>query len=209
MSDEPDVDRLREDVDRIKEAMGLAERYEGLTEQWLLFGFLVAIAAGISQYVMLEDLPGYWYGIVWVGIMFGGGFLGIWWLTRGKPASFRTREDHPGIWFIFVASYLAVFPLQLIIDEYVGQLGGRDGTLLVLSLILVLIGLAYLFVGNAMRAYRIRDRDRYAFYAGGLLMIGLGTAIPYLEFLRTWAYAVMGSLYLVYALVTYVVLTRT
>lgn len=209
MSDDPDVERLREDVDRIKEAMGLAERYEGLTEQWLLFGFLVAIAAGISQYVMLADLPGYWYAITWVGIMFGGGFLGIWWLTRGKPGSFRAREDHPGIWFIYVVSYLAVFPLQLVIGEYVGQLGERSETLLVLSLILILIGLAYLLAGNAMRAYRIRDRDRYAFYAGGLLMMGLGTAIPHVELLQTWAYAAMGSLYLVYAVATYVVLTRT
>lgn len=209
MSDEPDVEQLRQDVDRIKEAMGLAERYEGLTEQWLLFGFLVAIAAGISQYVMLEDLPGYWHGIAWLGIMFGGGFLGVWWLSRGEPGSFRARDDHPGIWFIYAVSYLAVFPLQLIIGEYVGQLDDQGETLLVLSLILVLIGLAYLLVGNAMRAYRIRDRDRYAFYAGGLLMMGLGTAIPYVDFLQTWAYATMGGLYLVYAVVTYLVLTRT
>jgi len=210
VSDEPDVEELQEELSQIKEAMGIADRYEGITSQWLLFGVLVALAAGISQYVMLEGLPGYWHAVVWIALLFGGGAVGMWWLRPGDGwQTLSPRSDRPGLFFVFGAAYLTIVPLEIVVVGFVGDLTEPTQTLLTLSLVLVMIGLAYLMMGNALRAYRIRNRDRYAFHVGGLLLIGLGTAIPFVEVLQTWAYAVFGGLYLVYALATYAVLTWT
>ena len=212
MSDEPelDVEELRAELDQIKDAMGIQERYDGAAEQWLLFGFLVALAAGISQYVFVADLPGYWYAIVWIGLLFGGGALGIRYLFGGNSGEwFATGRNKPGLFFIFGATYIATIPIQLIAQSYVGELSDDAETMFTLAIILVLVGVAYVLMGNVLKAYYIRARDRYAFYVGGLLMAGLGTAIPFVDFLQQWGYATMGAIYLVYAIATYAVLSRT
>jgi hypothetical protein len=211
MSDEADVDpaELEAQLDHIKEAMGLRERYEGITAQWLLFGVLVAVAAGVSQVVYLRELPGYYHGVVWIGLLFGGGLVGFRVLFDAEDGPAFSSEGKPNLWLLFGASYAAIFPIQIIVANYLPDLDYQAETLFTLSLILVLIGLAYVLMGNALRAYYIRARDRYAFYVGGVLLAGLGTAMPYVELLREWGYAVFGAVYLAYAVVTYVVLTRT
>jgi len=211
MTDEADVDpaELEAQLDQIKEAMGIQERYEGATAQWLLFGVLVAVAAAISQVVYLRELPAYWHGIVWIGLLFGGGLVGFRVLFEGEDGPSFSSEGKPNLWLPFAASYATIFPIQTIAAAFLPDLGYRAETIFTLSLILVLIGLAYVLLGNALRAYYIRARDRYAFYAGGILLVALGTAIPSVEVLRTWGYAVFGAVYFVYAVVTYVVLTRT
>jgi hypothetical protein len=211
MSD-PDVDpaELEAQLSHIKEAMGLQERYEGITAQWLLFGVLVAVAAAVSQYVHLEGLPGYWHAVVWVGLLFGGGFVGMWYLLDGEEGpEFGAADGKPSLWLIFVAAYAVVFPIQAVVAPHLADLPDDTGSMLTLSLILVLVGLAYLLMGNALRAYYIRARDRWAFYVGGVLLTALAVAIQYVEVLQTWGYAAFGGLYLVYALATYAVLTRT
>lgn len=212
MSGDVDVEPadLEAQLDQIKDAMGLRERYEGITAQWLLFGVLVAIAAALSQYIQLHELPGYWHGVVWIGLLFGGGAAGMWWLSQsGSRPAVGAGDGKPNLWLVFGASYGVVFPIQTITARFTSSLGYESESVFTLSLILVLIGLAYLLMGNSLRAYYIRARDRYAFYVGGTLLIGLGTVMPYVDLLRTWGYAAFGGFYFVYALATYVVLTRT
>ena len=209
MSEDTDVDpaELEAQLEQIKDAMGLYERYEGAAGQWLLFGVLVLVAAAASQYVHLEELPGYWHGIIWIGLLFGGGFLGFWLLD--DQSSLGTPAGKPGIWFIFVVTCLTSLPIGLITSRFVEDLGYQAEAVFTQSIILVFVGLAYLVTANALRAYHIRARDRYAFYVGGIMLIGLGAAMPYVDILWTWGYAVFGTLYFAYAIVTYLVLSRT
>ncbi|MFB6189061.1 MAG: hypothetical protein ABEI57_04185 [Halapricum sp.] len=212
MSETPQVDpdELQAQLDQIKDAMGIDERYAGATRQWLLFGVLVTVASGISQYVYRQHLPGYWFTVVWTVVLFGGGVVGLRLLFDGdRRPSLGTEAGKPSLWFVFGVIYLADVPIQVVADRFIPSLGYEAQIVFALSVILVLVGIAYLLIGNALRAYYIRSRDRYAFYAGGLLLIGLGVSIPYVDVLWTWGYAVFGGLYLVYALATYAVLTRT
>jgi len=80
---EIDVEELGRELDQIKDAMGLTERYDGASTQWLLFGLLVPVAAGLSQYVHLETLPAYYHSIIWFGIL-GGGWA-LWSVVSDEP----------------------------------------------------------------------------------------------------------------------------
>jgi hypothetical protein len=212
MSDEPDVDpaELEAQLSQIKSAMGIDERYEGATSQWLLFGFLVPIAAAASQYVLLQELPGIYHAVIWIGLLFGGGFVGSWlWADTDGGGANTPSSGSPSLWFVFVTVYLSTFPILFIVFQFTDGLGYEAQNALILGSVLVMIGVAYLVEGNVLRAYYIRARDRYALYGGGVLLIGLGVAIGSIEILWTWGYAVFGALYFVYAMVSYAVLTRT
>lgn len=209
MSDEVDPAQLQAQLNQIQSAMGLQERYEGIVKQWLLFGVLVAVAAACSQYVHLQRLPGYYHAVVWLGLLFGGGSVGVWWLFRGEERPAFEDGATPNLWLLFGVTYFAVFPIQAIVAPYLTDLSYEAEAMLTLSLILVMIGVAYVLMGNALRAYRIRAQDRWAFYVGGVMLLALAIAIHQVDVLLTWGYAVFGGLYFVYAIATYVVLTRT
>ncbi|MUV90245.1 hypothetical protein GJ629_10370 [Halapricum sp. CBA1109] len=212
MSDEPDVDpvELEAQLSQIKSAMGIDERYEGATTQWLLYGFLVPIAAAASQYVHLQELPGLYHPVIWVGVLFGGGFVGSWlWAGTDAENASTTTDGKPSLWFIFVAVYLSTFPLLFVVFRFTDGLGYDAQNALILGVALVMVGVAYLIEANVLRAYYIRSRDRYALYVGGILLVALGVAIATVDTLWSWGYAVFGALYFVYAMAAYVVLTRT
>lgn len=200
-----DADALREELHLIQDAMGIGERYPSRMTDWLVFGLLVAVAAAISQYVHLQGLPAYWHPVVWFLIMGGGSVLAFW---RGD-----SREEdslaRPSIPIQFAAVFVAYVPLIVLVAPIDDGLGYRQGSVLVLGLVLVLLGIAYLGVGNALRAYQIRRRDRFTLYLGGLWMMGLGAAMPHSAFLVDWGYATFGGVYLAYALASYAYLART
>jgi len=77
---------------------------------------------------------------------------------------------------------------------------------LIFSLSIALVGVGYVVIGESLRAYYIRRRDRWAFYAGGGWMVLLALVIPSVDLLETWGYAVFGILYFVHAVVSYVAL---
>ena len=74
------------------------------------------------------------------------------------------------------------------------------------SLVVGLVGVAYLVVGEALRAYYIRRRDRFAFYVGGAWMLVLAALLPSIEFFHTWGYATFGVVYAAHAVVSYLLL---
>jgi hypothetical protein len=205
-SQEMDVDALRTELDQIKDAMGIRERSPGAIKVWLVFGALVPVAAAISQYVFLERLPQSYHGVVWVGILGVGGYLGARQVFEGDDGGEWNAAGKPNLFAQFGVIYAAAILLQLAIDPFLRSLTYAEGSMYVLGMILVLLGVAYVVLGSSLRAYYIRRRDRLPFYVGGLWMAALGVAIPYSEFLMEWAYAVFGGLYLVYAVGTYVVL---
>jgi hypothetical protein len=197
---------LQRDLDQIKEAMGLAERYKGATNQWLLFGVSVAIGAALSQYVVLNRLAGWWHTIIWLGIVVGGTYLVIH-FRYGAPTVGPGRSE-PNIGFQLLAIYFGVLPIQVAVGAFLPDLGYLAQNALSLGVILILLGLGFLVAGETLKAYHIRARDRRAFHVGGIGMIALGTAIPLIEFLHTWGFAAFGVGYLTYALLAYGVLTR-
>lgn len=207
MGETTDVDpsELQRDLDRIKEAMGIAERSGSAVEVWLWFGVLVAAASALSQYVVLNRLPGWWHALIWVGILvLGGGGL-MYWKYGGSWSPGRTE---PNIGFQILVVYLGAFAVQLAVAPVVTDAGYLLETAHVLGIILVMLGLGYIVGGETLKAYNIRARDRRGFHVGGLLMVGLGIAIPNVEVLHTWGYAAFGASYLAYAIVVYAALTR-
>jgi len=210
MSDgqEMDVEALRSELDQIKDAMGIRERYEGATQIWLLFGVLVAVAAGISQYIVLDGLAGWLHWVNWAGVL-GGGFT-VWFLVTDTASEMSfSGEGKPHLGFQFMVVFLAVYPVSAVAEAYVPALSETAESAMMVSLILVMLGVAYAVMGASLRAYYVRRVDRYTFYVGTVLMVGLGTLVPHVEVLQTWAYAAFGGAYFVYAVAAWAFLSRT
>ncbi|WP_247730769.1 hypothetical protein [Halovivax limisalsi] len=203
--DEVDRADLQRDLDRIKEAMGLAERYENAPEQWLGFGVVVAVACALSQYVVLERLPQAWFAAVWLGLF---GALGAV-LSRRYGYSFEPGTARPNLGFQILAVYFAAFPIAAVAGSFLPELSYLEETAFTLAIILVQLGAGYVVAGETLKAYHIRDRDRYAFHAGGLLMVGLGVTVATYEPLYEWGYAAFGGAYLAYAVASYWVLSSS
>lgn len=205
---ELDVDELRTELAQIKDAMGIQERYEAAGEVWLFVAALVVVAAALSQYVHLEQLSQHLHTVIWLGV-FGLGF-GLWWVGSDQPREMTwTTAGKPNIGLVFAIPYVASIPLQAVVGAYTRDLGYQAESAMVLAIILVMLGVAYGAMGTALKAYYIRRRDRLPFFAGMVLLMGLGVAIPTSPTLERWAYAVFAGVYAVYALVTYVYLVRT
>lgn len=200
-----DPEALRDDIDRIKDAMGIAERYEGASEQWLLFGVFVAVGSAISQVLVLERAPGFWIPVVWLGLL---GVTGVW-LSRRYEYSYAPGHSDPNVGFQILVVYLGSFAVQFVVQPFLPELGYLAENALILGLVVVMLGLGYLVAGETLKAYRIRAEDRYTLHAGGVLLVALGIAIPNVDVLHTWGYALFGASYVAYAAASYLVLTRT
>jgi len=200
-----DPEALRDDINRIKDAMGIAERYEGAPEQWLLFGVFVAIGCAVSRFLVLERAAGFWYPVVWLGLL-GAGSLA---LSRRYNQAFAPGRSDPNVGFQILVVYLGSFAALFVVSPFLPDLGYLAENALILGLVVVMLGLGYVVAGETLKAYHIRTRDRYALHAGGVLMVALGVAIPNVEVLHTWGFAAFGASYGVYAAASYLVLTRT
>ncbi len=204
---EEDVDpaALQQDLDRIKDAMGVAERYEGAPEQWLLFGALVAVGSAISQVLLFERVAGFWYPVVWLGLFGASGVA----LSRRYDYSYGPGANEPNVGFQILVVYFGSFATQFVARPFLTELDYPAENAFVLGLVAVMLGLGYLVAGETLKAYHIRARDRYALHAGGVLLLLVGVAIPNVAVLHTWGYAAFGASYGVYAAGSYWVLTRT
>jgi uncharacterized membrane protein YhaH (DUF805 family) len=205
MSEDVDPAELQRDLDRIKAAMGVAERDESAPEQWLLFGVVVALGSLLSQYVVLERLPGFWFLVIWFGLF---GAFGAVLYRRSEGYSWAPGDGEPNIGYLILVVYGGTFAVQFVVGPFLPELGYLAETAFVLGLVLVMLGIAYVVAGEALKAYRIRDRDRRAFQIGGVLLIALGIGIANVEPLREWGFAAYGGTYLVYAVASYRVLTE-
>lgn len=196
---EIDADALREEVNQIKDAMGLEERYPSQFQLWLVYGVLVALAAGVSQFIVLNRLPGWYHPIAWFGLVGAAGF--VQWFRADEPDG-ATTGSKPNIplqfgtifaYYVVVLAATGVFPSPGYLVE----------SAVIFGMIVGLVGVSYVVIGSSLAAYYIRKRDRYAFYAGGLWMFVLAVAIPVVPTLRQWGYAAFGGLYLIHSIAAY------
>lgn len=205
MSEDTEIDPelLREEVAQIKDAMGLQERYPGQFQLWLVFGVAVLLASIASQLIALRELSGSLHAVAW-WVPLGGAWLYQWWKTGDVEATNPDAKPRIGVLWLSVFALYVVFLFTL--DPALDTLSAEAAQILLFSLIVGLIGVAYLVVGEALRAYYIRRRDRWAFYVGGTWMLALAAVMPNVDALETWGYATFGVIYAVHAGVSYLVL---
>lgn len=207
MSEDTEIDSelLREEVDQIKDAMGLQERYPSQFQFWLVFGGLIFIASVGSQLIALRDLSAALHSVVWF-VLIGVGNLYQWRENAGSDGGTPSTGTKPriGLLFLSVFSFLAVLSFTLFPE--IGGLTDAEMEVLVFSQFIGLTGVGYLVVGEVLRAYYIRRRDRWTFYIGGLWMLVLAVLMPSVEFLITWGYATFGTVYAVHAVASYLAL---
>lgn len=207
MSDSTEVDpeRLRSELDTIQEAMGLRERYPSQFRYWLLFGLLVVVASAGSQVIVLRELQPYLHGVVWWALL---GTAGVyqWWSSDGESNNSTGGLPKPRIGVLWLAVFALYVVFLFALEPALEELTRPTSEILVFSPIVGLTGVAYLVVGEALRAYRVRRRDRLAFYVGGGWMLVLAVLLVQVEFLHTWGYALFGIIYGGHALGSYLVL---
>jgi hypothetical protein len=199
---------LQRELHDIKGAMGIEERHPGLVRIWLLFGLLVLLASLASQYVLLERLPGYWFGAIWFGLM-GLGGAGSWWLgRRADDAPAPPSETTPDPWLQFGVAYVAAVAVQVVVAPFLGDLDYVAAATFPFAVWVAMAGVGYVLLGNALKAHRVRRRDRMAFSLGGAWMVPLAVVISHVEVARTWGYAVFGVTFFLHAIGAYLVLSR-
>jgi len=206
-TDDADVDpaELRRQLTQIEEAVGLKEEYGTVVEMWLFLGVLVAVASALSQYVYTEGLGGQLYAVIWLGVFVAGFSVFSYWTGGGNP--YRLHPNRPNVHVVIGVTYLAAFPLLVIVGEFTRDLSAQEAALLPLAVISVLLGASYVVSGHVLRAHHIRDRDRYPFFVGGVGLAALGVALATVDALAEWPYVAFGGGYLVYAVATYVYLS--
>jgi len=203
---EIDSEALQGELERIKDAMGLRDRYPSRFGLWLVYGALVFVASLASQYIYLEGLAGYWHPVAWFAVLsFGGVYQ--WQVGDTNGNSPPSSDWKPRIPLQFAAVFVMYFVFLVGITPAFERIADARVSILIFSLTVGLVGVAYLVVGESLRAYYIRRRDRWAFYLGGAWMLALAAVMPNVGTLETWGYAAFGGLYLVHSVVSYLALS--
>lgn len=206
-ADTADVDpqRLKEDLSQIKQAMGLQEQYPMAFQLWLLYGTLAVFASLGSQAVVTFDLSPFGHWLSWGGFYTLGYLYERFALEEYEISAPETkpsiRVQIAGVVGLLVAALFIVTPLQ-------SDQGSVESQATIFGLILAAIGAIYIVQAASLRAYRIRARDRYAFYAGGIWMLAYGAVMPRIALLQEWGYAIFGILFAVHGIVSYIFLAR-
>jgi hypothetical protein len=203
MDDEVDPETLQRELREIKSAMGLHERYPGQFKLWLVFGVAVSLASAISQYLVLTDGPEYLHSVAWFLLLGGAGAYNFVAIDGGGPET----TDKPNLGVQYLAVFLYVAVVLAILSQVQDATTTPEAT--IFAAMVGLTGVAYLVVGSTMKAYYIRDRDRYAFYVGGAWMLVLATVIPLVDTLQTYGFGAFGVLYAVHSVGSYVYLSRS
>lgn len=218
-TDGADVDpaALQAQLSEIKGAMGLEAQYPGQRRLWLVYGSVVGLASILTEVVFaaVQEGPDVVYQVAWLGFV-GVAGLALWRLATGTPTDHapETAPDWRVVFATLLVGFLALVAMvQPVFYPLEGSLPAREQGLLTgayfYALVIAVAGMGFLFTGNALRAYRIRARDRRVFYGAGGWMLAFAAVFPHVEFLRVFGYAVFGVLFWVYAVGAYVVLGRS
>lgn len=204
MTDRQEIDKaaLRNEIESIKDAMGMNERYGSQFHLWLVYGVLVGLASMGSQAVVSLDLPWWGHWVSW-GVLMGVGGVYQWFVPDDTAGG--TTEAKPSIGLL----YAAVFGYVLVVIAAVSAFLNGSASVVSSTVFAVFVGgvgTAYLLVGNVLKAYYIRRRDRWAFYVGGVWMLVLAALLPQVGLLREWGYAVFGLVFAVHSVGSYLYL---
>jgi hypothetical protein len=203
-----DPDELQAQLDDIKQAMGLSERYPGQGRVWLVYGLLVPGFAFALQLLFVVPLPEWGYVATWLGFL-GVGLGSLWWLGRrtsssGAPAAVPDLR-------VVMAALVATVGALTVVSQPVLEATTASGLVVgayFFGLVIALAGLGFLVTGTVLRASRIRRRDRWVFYAGGLWMLVYAALFATVDVLHYAGYGVFGVLSLGQAVLSYLLLTR-
>jgi len=204
MDDEINTKKLKKEISQIKCAMGISdERFRYTPGFWLYWGLLVGFASLLSQiavrYRVLEYLSAIWF------TLFFGGFLGAQYIFSSEDSkkSFMTRENKPNLWIIFVSVILGGILVLQNVFHHITDLGYYQTNTIIASTIWGLVGIAYLLMGNTLKAYYIRAKDRYTFFIGCILIILIPKLLPNLDVLHKWTYSIYGVFFIAFSVITY------
>lgn len=214
-TDDVDPERLQRQLAEIKGAMGLEDRYPGQRKLWLVYGVGVAVVSLLTEVLfVVEQLPSWGYFLVWLVFLALVG-AAQWWLVSRTPTG-PTPSSAPDWRVLFATLVLATVALSGLVQPLFPYLIDAESTetagilqgAYFFGLVIAVAGVGFLFVGNALRAYHIRKRDRWVFYGAGVWMLVYASWFTHSEFLRLAGYAVFGILFLLYSIAAYVLLGR-
>jgi hypothetical protein len=203
-----DPEELQRQLADIKGAMGLAEQYPGRAKLWLFAGVLIGAAAVFTQatFFFADRLNSTAYTLIW------GGFAAVvvaasWWMASRLPQA-EVPASAPSWRAIFGSLIGFLFAATGVIGDVAAQVEGLDRGLVFFGLVIATVGLGLLITGAVLSSYRVRRRDRWVFYGGGIWVLLLASWIPHVQILRYIGVGLFGVLFIVYAIAAYVYLTR-
>lgn len=213
--EEVSPEQLRRQLTEIKGAMGLEERYPGQRRLWLVYGGgVAAVSIAMEALFTVRGLPGWAIPTIWVAFLMVAG-VAQWGIASGtSDGSAPTAAPD---WRILLGTLLAAF---LSVAAYTEPLLHEASVTLsdvefsrmsgayLYSLVFSIAGVGFLFAGNALRAYRIRTRDRWVFYGAGIWMLAFAGLMTHFRFMRMFGYALGGVCFLLYSIAAYVLLGR-
>lgn len=194
---------LREELGQIKQAMGLREEYPYWWRFWVVEGVGVGLMFPILQYGLREGFD------LWIVALFLGVFAGHQLVLRKILSAYErptTGVPSWNTWHYII--FAGVGALIVGLRPFYHQVEPAQQHALSLVTVGTILGIAYLYLGQLLRAYDIRDADCYAFYAGGVWILLLSALIPHVSRFQGWEFAVFGVGYAIYCLTAYAVLSR-
>lgn len=197
-----DTAALKKEIETIKDAMGMRERYASQFHLWLVYAVLVGAASIGSQAVVSLGLPWWGHWVSW-GVFMGIGGVYQQFVTDDTGEGTAVAKPSIGLLYAAVFGYVLV-----VIAAMSAFLEGSPSVVssTVFAVFVGGVGTAYLLIGNVLKAYYIRRRDRWAFYVGGGWMLVLAALLPQVGILRQWGYAVFGFTFAAHAVGSYLYL---
>lgn len=198
-----DPDTLKSELGEIKSAMGIAERHSYWWQFWIVEGIGVAVVFVLVQFWLRWGFD----------LRLGAALASVLVLVQLAKRRLKADYEPPAtglpsqkrwLGIIFVGLGAVVVGLAPVFDH----LSEAESVRLALVSAAVVVGVGYMYMGQLLDAYDVRAADQYAFYAGGVWIVVLAVAIPFVSAARGWEYAVFGLGLAVHHIGAYVALTR-
>jgi|GEM_PF-3154049 len=202
-SDEIDAEVLQSELSQIKRAVGLQDEYPYWWRWWLVEGVTVALLFPLMNAGMAW---GFSYPLIALIIGLFGAHQIILWRIQQRYEEPMTDVPSWGRWHLifFAGIGAAILGFMPIID----QVDGLGETPAVLVTVGIILGIAYAYMGQLLEAYDIRNADCYAFYLGGIVIMAVSAALPWVSAIEGWEFATLGVTYGLYGVLAYAVLSR-
>lgn len=201
--DGPDSEALRRELGEIKRAVGLHDSHPYWWRWWLIEGLGVAVLFPLFNVGFRYDFSMPLIAAL-VAVFLGHQYA----LYRVQQAYDEPTTGVPdwGTWhLVFFAGLVAwIVGLSPVLDA----VDGLAETPITWVGAGIVIGVAFMYMGQLLGAYGIRRADRTAFYAGGCWVLAVSAALPWAPLIDGWEFAVLGLAYGGYCVVAYAVLAR-
>lgn len=187
-TEQPDAAELQTELDRIKSAMGIHERYPFWSRWWLIEGIGVGVLFPLIQLLVRGDLPLMWFLLVGGGV-FLAHQLALWRVIDQYDRPATGLPSWVNWQYITIAGVLTLVVGLRPVGDALYASGNLSFAAIAGG---AMLGVAYLFMGQLLEAYRIRKSDRYAFYASGVWMLLLAAVLPNVPALQGWVFTAFG-----------------